>query len=289
MKIYKVDKNNTDIVAWLDPAGLLSRLSMPHYHALAAFDDKYTSGDPEALLIVALTDAYLSVEWIAVDPDYQSEGIGTGLLDYLISGAGDRKVLVNFPSDPGVYPLMDSARIFFEVYGFQPTNIITDVWIRSADVFPIGEMIRVPIENMAAQLVEWDLREERLPKNVVLLKDLSDEDYEGGLAFGRLLGKTGGMGEIGYYPRDKYDSSISCAIRDREKVVGMLLVRRISRWTLRVDYVFAGDGASKHNLRSLIHTAIERAVAYCQPGTEVELPNGSPEEKKWIRRLFMRE
>ena len=84
MKITGMKLEKRNLFEWMDPFEYMKRLSLPNTFALAAFEEQTDRADgklaPAGLLIAAVEDDAISVEWLCVAPEHRFHGIGEALL-----------------------------------------------------------------------------------------------------------------------------------------------------------------------------------------------------------------
>ena len=79
-KYIRIGKEDAKYFNSLDPFDRLSFLSMPYGFAIGAFLEDEDSMTPAGIMVGCASEEFLSVEWLAVDPDYRFQGIGEELL-----------------------------------------------------------------------------------------------------------------------------------------------------------------------------------------------------------------
>ena len=79
MKLVRLNLENSEVFSHLDPFEILSTLNNPNAFAIGGItgnEEEY----PAALLVGMVTRNYLIINWLAVDPDHQGQGLGEELL-----------------------------------------------------------------------------------------------------------------------------------------------------------------------------------------------------------------
>ncbi len=92
MKIYQLKKADRDIFSGLDPFERLAILDNPCGFALVCFTDEGENSIPAGLLVGTATEKLLTIDWMAVDPSLQGQGIGEELLLTVYDAADAGKI-----------------------------------------------------------------------------------------------------------------------------------------------------------------------------------------------------
>lgn len=123
MEVLKIRPDQKEFFSHLDPYGFMSVSGLPGAFALGAVEKDDDDNDiPVGLCIFRLISGALRIEWIAVDENYQMEGIGDELCYSVVETArqiGLSRVEAAFYENPGRGDLCEGEREYFIDKGFE--------------------------------------------------------------------------------------------------------------------------------------------------------------------------
>ncbi len=210
MIILKVREEEKKYFEDFDPYGLLNRLELPYYFALAAVsDDSDGNSHPIGLLVASVKKERVIIEWIYVSFRHRKQGIGRELLNYVIDKSKGC-VSAHLLFHDTMFMTPDNVDLFLEKCGFTGDKMLCGEWNVG-----IKEIISSPIILKYSNKVKA-----RTLKSL----DTPTRNY----AVAKLYGEEGDespfeIREVG----KRYDPDISTVVIENDKYPGMLLASKI--------------------------------------------------------------
>lgn len=272
MRILRLRPEEKEYFEWLDPFGMLNRLSLPHYFALVAVTEKEKrQADPAGLLIASLKKDRIIIEWICVDPEQRYQGIGTALTEKVLSLAASQdmpEVAVRFHDEDEMEQLNEDALFFFAEY-FHREEPLPGEWCKESgkllkEEFFTEDTGRYPKAKKLSETRSKDLRE-------AIGELWADKEAH------RLSDAPGG--------EELYDPELSAVLTDEGKICGMFLLQRVGD-TVYPVFLYA---ESDQEAKALFLSAGKAAEETLSPDTEVRLIAEDRKCAKFAKEIFKEE
>ena len=153
MKIGILMKEQRELFADMDPFWMMERLELPGYFAMAAteFDEEENSELPAGLMIGEILSDKLIVEWIYVQNEFRSRGIGAQLLDaaFTIARKNNLPTVCAYLSEEwGRELVCPSEEVFLEAYGFGNRSSLAGEWLTNLQALSEQEYFQQPTDDL---------------------------------------------------------------------------------------------------------------------------------------------
>ena len=259
MRYIKIKPEQTKFYSWLDPFGYLDHITLPGYFAIGQIeDDEEIEYLISGLMICVCTEDAIVIEWLCIDPDYESKERGEGFLlkAYEIAVSMDKpKLCALMSADMELGNVCNNSKSFFTERLFEKEEAMIGEW-------------NALLSDVAKS--KWLFGPGKLPETKSLgevkkssLSSFFENIPEDGDAYPASL-----MGEIDI---KKADRRLSRVIVDDDEVCGILLIQKAEDGLWPV-FLYS---ESENETKALIKGAYEEASAKLPADTDV-----------WVRTRF---
>ena len=260
MKIYRVRKEDVSFFKELDPFDRLSIIENPMGFALVAMNEDDDQKEAAGILIGTITEKRITVDWIAVTPEYSGHGIGEELLlnTFFMADENDiDEICAVMSFEYGTESFSKGAESYFEERFFE----------KEEEAY--GDMIISLSELKEMKFFDQNLS--KLPKAVALSSFKAGEVQE-------ICDKLCSIdeAEMLFQKEDAKslpDRDLSYVIMDEEEPCGGLLVQEAGECLLPIYYYAESKNESAALVLSSMQAALEkyedRDVLILQRGKKV--------------------
>ncbi len=240
MIILRLRSQETMFFKYLDPFGLLSRLSLPGYFALVGIEkDSHGSDYPMALLIANANEERIVIEWICVEPERRYKGFGTQMIEQVINLADDQgipKVSARFVYENQRGEIAAVAEAFFETI-FSEEEALPGEWAKQLGFLLSNPYFKSKASGNIKATPVKDLR-----RTIV-----NSPDFPAGSG--------------------SYDPDLSTAIPEGDSIQGDFLVQNAGK----TCFPFHVKAKSEDDLKALIGSFARNAMDMLDPDTEIRM------------------
>ncbi len=253
MKYVKIKPEQTTFFSQLDPFGYLDHMTLPGYFAIGLTEnDEEIENRICGLMICYCTSDALVIEWLCIDPDFESDARGEGLLlkaFEIAEALGKPRLCALMSSDADSGKVCSSARSYFTERLFEKEEELPGEWNAM-----LGPIARSSWLDSAGKLPVTSALGEAAPD---ALRSFLDHIPEEGNACRSPLMEEANL--------KTFDRSISRVITDGGDVCGLLLVQNTQDglWPL---FLYA---ESENEAKALIKDACKEAGTRFAPDTDV--------------------
>ena len=181
MEILKLQEDQKQFFAHLDPFGFMSASGLPGAFALGAVVKEGGNDVPAGLCVVRRLPGSLRIEWLAVDGPYQMQGIGDEICYSIVNLAkemGLERVEAAFYRNPGRDELCEGEQEYFADKGFEKDS--ESCWFASLALSDMPELPYFEGYRGVKKLVSLDKM--TTAETAQMAKDLSKMNHFGAIA-----------------------------------------------------------------------------------------------------------
>ena len=122
--------------------------------------------------------------------------------------------------------------------------------------------------------------------HVVKLSELTEKQFKRGVMTCLVHNAKGLMEDLAFLTRDWFDTEVSCAVLDDDRVTGLLLCHKKSSGRVLIDMLYSVGAEYKIDIVSMIRFAVSNAGARYDRSTEVILRRHNKQVREIVNNLF---
>ncbi|MBP5608342.1 MAG: GNAT family N-acetyltransferase [Lachnospiraceae bacterium] len=325
MKIVRINQDQKDYFAALDPLDVMDKEYISDGFMLGAVNDDDKEDIPSGLVICTIDEEAVMIRWIYVAQRFRGQGYGDELLSAVFKAArnaGKRCVRAFLPDEYGREYICNGDEEFFKLNGFTK-DIVYDTGrgefliAEVPDIEEEGEGLEEleGIEGYSIMDVSTDTLPDRFPERELTKEDLvlKISDIAGsvlmdgakenkavslseltipvlGRGLNRLLKEhpydVYGDGDLLSVSPDSFDLYLSSGYMEKGEITGLFLLHPGEKGIIWADYLFDKSANPGPQLLAMLDRSAKELVSKYPKKTEVAVRVKRPETRHLLKQLF---
>lgn len=256
----------------MDPFQMMGWLEFPGTYALAATDQKQTTGEdiPAGLLICSVSGQSLIIDWLCVSVNYRMQGVGEQLLLKAVEmakNAGFQTIKAYINEEYGRELICHGQEQYFKERLFEQERKLAGEWFTD-------------LRTLAAHpFFRHNQQTRKSGSSIISFRKLTTQKIRDGIAALAAMHETAVLYDMSHGIGSCYDPDLSYFLMDGEQICGALVVQCITQYTQysesatgeNVLYPVLFDSGSEQDVYVLLWEAMQTALKKYTMDTEVRV------------------